>query len=1157
MQKDLLFTSVFISLLAVFLLMASIPSAQAAGKAYVTDIYGTNVNVVDLSTNTVIKTINIYSPSTSCASETPYIHDIEIIGSKVFVSVPGAQTTQCEINQIAVIDTVTDKVSNTIDTGKAPTDLREYNGKLYVINKTSNTIHEIDPNTETILRTIPFPDLSSYQIYNPSSLEIVDDKIYLPYPGSGSSQGGVGIIDLPTGNTIKFELFGQVDGYGPFGIKKVAENKIYLGGLQHVAVLDTTTDKIVNAVQVKNETEGLIAGFAVASNKVYTANPESSVSVINLSSDAYITQIDLAIHPGAHPLVDIVAFKGKVYATDPVNTDDVPQGVHIIDSATDTVVGKVSTDQLFGAIDILEAYVHSPAEKAYVSNVQGTKVSVIDLVNNSVIKTIDIFTPSSSCISSAPYTNDIKIVGSKVFVTVPGASGSQCEINQIKVIDTTTDTINTINTELVPSGLKEYNGKLYVVNRNDSSIHEIDPATETILRTITYSNPNPNQMNDPINLEIVNGKIYLPFHGKGTTPGGVLVLDLVTGNEIIFKDFDSVDNYGPRGIKRVANNKIYLGGRYDVAVLDTTTDTIVKTVRVKNEAKGFALNFAVASNKVYTANSESTVSVIDLSTDTLIKKINVNSHSTVAHPHVDIVGLRNRVYVTDTSDVSGTPEGVKIIDTTTDTVIGSVSTTEYFGAIDMIQPVQASKKAYITNLLGSNVSVVDLNTNNLIQTIDIYTPSSSCSSEAPHINDIKILGSKIFLTVPGAANQQCEINEIKVIDPATDAIVNTIDTDPAPAALKEYEGKLYVLNRYGDSIQEIDPETESVVRRIPFSNPYPYPGSPSNPKAFEIVNDKIYLPFAGVGQYPGGVVVVKDLNTGSTIRYINYGGVINYLGPTGIKYVAANKIYLGGRKVVAVVNTTNNTIVNAFTVKNETAGDVLDFAVVNNKAYAANAESTVSVIDLRYDALIGQIDIGVHPSNAHPFVDTVVLGDYVYITDPMDGNNDPQGVKIIDSSTDKLVEDIPTEELFGAIDLLIVSPPVPDVAPLPDIDANETVTLTPPTATDFYGNTITAKTNDPLTYTAPGTYTVEWIFEDLHGNIVTQTQNVIIIDNTSPVLTCPDDMTVFATGAETEVNYEATVDDMDPNVVITYDPVPGSLFPIGTTTVNPLNALLP
>jgi len=56
-KKDFSSTLIFISLLTVIFLMFSMSTVQAAGKAYVTDIYGTTVSVVDLSANSVIKTI--------------------------------------------------------------------------------------------------------------------------------------------------------------------------------------------------------------------------------------------------------------------------------------------------------------------------------------------------------------------------------------------------------------------------------------------------------------------------------------------------------------------------------------------------------------------------------------------------------------------------------------------------------------------------------------------------------------------------------------------------------------------------------------------------------------------------------------------------------------------------------------------------------------------------------------------------------------------------------------------------------------------------------------------------------------------------------------------------------------------------------------------
>ncbi|MCJ7509411.1 MAG: M64 family metallo-endopeptidase [Dehalococcoidia bacterium] len=326
-------------------------------------------------------------------------------------------------------------------------------------------------------------------------------------------------------------------------------------------------------------------------------------------------------------------------------------------------------------------------EKAYVSSQDGTKVFVIDLATNSIVKTIDIFTPAGFCADQPPYINDIKVIDGKVFLSVPGAGPPLpgCEVNQIKVIDTNSDTVvNTINTDRTPSGFKEYDGKLYVVNRYGNTIHEIDPDTETILRSVPFSNPNPGYMNNPISLEIVNNKIYLPFPGAGGTPGGIQLLDLTSGAVLKFIDFAPVDYYGPVSIERVAGNKMYVGGHRDVAVLDTGTDTIVKTIRVKSETAGYVRAFAVASGKVFAANSESTVSAVDLSTDAFIKQIDVGLHPSLAHSIVDIVASGDKVYVTDPADYYGAPQGVKIIDATTDTVVGTITTNEFFGAIDLM-----------------------------------------------------------------------------------------------------------------------------------------------------------------------------------------------------------------------------------------------------------------------------------------------------------------------------------------------------------------------------------------------------------------------------------------------------------------------------------------
>ncbi|WP_438968473.1 HYR domain-containing protein, partial [Nonlabens sp.] len=89
------------------------------------------------------------------------------------------------------------------------------------------------------------------------------------------------------------------------------------------------------------------------------------------------------------------------------------------------------------------------------------------------------------------------------------------------------------------------------------------------------------------------------------------------------------------------------------------------------------------------------------------------------------------------------------------------------------------------------------------------------------------------------------------------------------------------------------------------------------------------------------------------------------------------------------------------------------------------------------------------------------------------------------------------------------TPPVPDVASLPDVTSQcEVTTLTPPTATDNCGVTVTITNNATLPITTQGTTVVTWTYDDGNGNTFNQTQNVIIQDVTAPSITLPSEITV-------------------------------------------------
>ncbi|MBB6611582.1 HYR domain-containing protein [Pontibacter sp. Tf4] len=78
--------------------------------------------------------------------------------------------------------------------------------------------------------------------------------------------------------------------------------------------------------------------------------------------------------------------------------------------------------------------------------------------------------------------------------------------------------------------------------------------------------------------------------------------------------------------------------------------------------------------------------------------------------------------------------------------------------------------------------------------------------------------------------------------------------------------------------------------------------------------------------------------------------------------------------------------------------------------------------------------------------------------------------------------------------------PVPTIATLPTINGQCAATATVPTATDNVDGTVSATTSDPLSYTAQGTYTITWTYTDAAGNTSSQAQQVIVKDNTAPVV---------------------------------------------------------
>ncbi|MCX2682066.1 T9SS type A sorting domain-containing protein [Galbibacter sp. EGI 63066] len=126
-----------------------------------------------------------------------------------------------------------------------------------------------------------------------------------------------------------------------------------------------------------------------------------------------------------------------------------------------------------------------------------------------------------------------------------------------------------------------------------------------------------------------------------------------------------------------------------------------------------------------------------------------------------------------------------------------------------------------------------------------------------------------------------------------------------------------------------------------------------------------------------------------------------------------------------------------------------------------------------------------------------------------------------------------------------ITAPVPDVANLPDIEKECEITAVDIpilTATDNCEGSINATTNDPLSYTDQGTYTITWNYDDGNGNTSSQTQNVVVLPSPLDQVTF-DDTTVTYDGNV----HTITVNNLPTGASVSYTTSPDIGVPNGAT----------
>ncbi len=280
-----------------------------AQTAYITNWGDSTVSVINVATNTVIKTITV--------GVQPYGVSVSPDGSKVYI-------TNSFASSVSVINAATNTVSATIPVSKGPEGISVSpdGSKVYVTNFDDGTVSEINAATNIVSATIEVG-------IEPNGLCVSPDgsKVYV----ANNFDGTVSVINTATDTvSATITVYSQPRGIciSPNG------NRIYVVDGGGVSVINTATDTIL-ATATTAGLDPIGISISPDGSKIYVADyEENSVYVISTAYNGYLARIPV----GSQNLGISVSPDGsKVYvANESSNT------VSVMNAAADTVLDTIA-----------------------------------------------------------------------------------------------------------------------------------------------------------------------------------------------------------------------------------------------------------------------------------------------------------------------------------------------------------------------------------------------------------------------------------------------------------------------------------------------------------------------------------------------------------------------------------------------------------------------------------------------------------------------------------------------------------------------------------------------------------------------------------------------------------------------------------------------
>jgi 40-residue YVTN family beta-propeller repeat len=425
-------------------------------------------------------------------------------------------------------------------------------------------------------------------------------------------------------------------------------------------------------------------------------------------------------------------------------------------------------------------------------------------------------------------------------------------------------------------------------------------------------------------------------------------------------------------------------GGNTISVIDTTTDEVINTVSVGPNPNGMAIN--EGGSKVYAANSGTdsdpgnTVSAIEIQTDqggdasfNVVATIPVTETAEASPTALGIA--RSNVYVASVYVID-------VIDMETDTLIDTDPADPDIDPIHTGKPgptrvaiTSDGSKAYVVNSGMDTVSVIDIESDELIATVEV--------GSTPVDMEISPDGSMVYVANSGL--QRPGGDTVSVIDTSDDQVIATVELECVDFAMEEVEctptdieitqdgSKAYVANSDTRDIVSVIDTSDNEVTTINLD----LIGTIAGPISISIIPN-MPLVYVAVDNNDGAISVIRVLQQNFNERVDEEGGPVD-IGVAATEqgnlkvYVAnffGDPVASGG--TVSVIDLQSSPFNLDEVIPLGSAEFVPRSAGIvatpdGSKVYVANSGSfsnpgnTVSAIDVEEDELITTVEVGSRP----------------------------------------------------------------------------------------------------------------------------------------------------------------------------------------------------